>query len=193
MSNLTSPVIQQLEQLVDEVAQREGVTLYDLEFVGRGRQRVLRIFIDSDTGVSIDDCANVSRGLNVLLDAEDLIPDGAYELEISSPGLERQLRRVWHYEKAVGQIVRVKTNQEIPVPDEAPFRSPPKLKTLEGELIAANELELVLKKEELNWVIPMTIVHKANVVFVDPNPKHQKQKLNNKKQNKKLNKKKNKK
>lgn len=188
MSNLTSPVLQQLEQLADEVAQREGVTLYDLEFVGRGRQRVLRIFIDSDKGVSIDDCANVSRGLNVLLDADDLIPDGAYELEISSPGLERQLRRLWHYEKAVGQIIRVKTSQEIPVPEEAPFKSPPKLKTLEGELISANEAELVLKKEELNWVVPMTIVHKANIVFVDPNPKHKKQNMN-----KKLNKKKNKK
>lgn len=185
MSQLTSPMLQQLEQLATEVAQREGVTLYDLEFVGRGRQRVLRIFIDSDKGVSIDDCANVSRGLNVVLDAEDIIPDGAYELEISSPGLERQLRRLWHYEKAVGLIVRVKANQEIPVPSEAPFKSPPKLKTLEGELISVSESEIVVRKENLEWVVPMEMIHKTNVVFVDPNPKHQKQKLNGKKLNKK--------
>ena len=181
MSKLPSPILSQLENLAEEVARREGVQLYDLEFVGQGRQRILRIFIDSEKGVSIDDCANVSRGLNVLLDVEDLIPDGAYELEVSSPGLERKLTRTRHFESAIGKTVRVKTTEAVPLPKEAQFKSPPQIKTLEGELISVNEAELVLKKDEMNWDVPREIIHKATTVFVDTSSKHLKQKKKKKK------------
>ncbi|HRK06624.1 MAG TPA: ribosome maturation factor RimP [Pseudobdellovibrionaceae bacterium] len=97
-----------LMQLATEVAQREGCELYDLEILGGGGHRVVRITIDREPGVSIDDCANVSRGLNLILDVEDLIPGGAYQLEVSSPGIERALRTPRHYQRAVGSRVQVK-------------------------------------------------------------------------------------
>ncbi len=70
------------------------------------------MFIDKAGGVSIEDCANVSRGLNLRLDVEDVIPGGQYELEVSSPGLDRKLTQGWHFEKAVGKTVQVKYRAE---------------------------------------------------------------------------------
>jgi ribosome maturation factor RimP len=97
---------EKLKQLAASVSTREGVVLYDLEMSGA---RVLRVFIDrSDRPVSVDDCANVSRALNLLLDVDDLVPGGAYELEVSSPGLERKLSERWHFEGAMGKTVRIK-------------------------------------------------------------------------------------
>lgn len=155
-----------LKELVREVTDREGLKLYDLEFVGVGRQRTLRVFIDKQEGVSIDDCANVSRGVNLLLDVEDPIPGGAYELEVSSPGLERHLKELWHFQSAVGSRIRVTTSQPVPLPESLTFNKPPKIKTVEGELLEADDKMLVVKKDEKNWEIPRDIVHKAKVVFV---------------------------
>ncbi len=179
MSNLTTAVMDRLSQLAEEVALREGVKLYDMEFVGQGRQRTLRIFIDKVNGVSIDDCANVSRGLNLLLDADDLIAD-AYELEVSSPGLERRLKQVWHFQSALGKVVRIKTVSEVAIPPEAQFKSPPKIKTLEGELVSVSESDLVVNMQGMNWTVQMNNIHKANMVFVEANSPHGKQKLNKK-------------
>src|SRR5262245_53641529 len=75
--------MEQSRLFAEEVAVREGCRLYDMEL----RDRTLRAFIDrTPGGVSVDDCANVSRGLNLRLDVEDAIPGGRYELEVSSPG-----------------------------------------------------------------------------------------------------------
>lgn len=102
-----------VEKIADEVCRREGCSLYDLEFIGSGRGRVLRVFVDKDGGVGIEDCSNVSKGLNLLLDVEDTIPGGAYNLEVSTPGLDRHLRRPWHFEKAVGKKVWVRSRQPL--------------------------------------------------------------------------------
>ena len=96
-------MIQKIEILAGQVAEREGVRIYDLEFSGGTQGRVLRVFIDKEGGVSIEDCANVSRGLNLLLDVEDPIPGGKYSLEVSSPGMERILRKSWHFTGEIGR------------------------------------------------------------------------------------------
>lgn len=169
LSGENTSLIKEIEGLAVDVAKSEGLQLYDIEFVGRGRQRVLRVFIDKEGGgASIDDCANVSRGLNVVLDADDVIPGGAYDLEVSTPGLERKLSKTWHFDLAIGKTVQVRTNEFIPVPEGAQFKSPPRLKTIVGELISATDDEVVLKKDDLNWVINRNLLHKAKIVFVDP-------------------------
>lgn len=123
--------------MAEEVSNREGCYLYDIEFVGGQTGRVLRVTIDKagEGGVSIDDCSNVSRGLNLLLDVEDVIPGGAYSLEVSSPGLERALKEPRHYVMAVGRQVLVRTfqpllqfNPEIPELGKA--------KQVQGQLLA---------------------------------------------------------
>ncbi|NJL24448.1 MAG: ribosome maturation factor RimP [Calothrix sp. SM1_5_4] len=109
---LTTGQLEQIRLYAEEVASREGCMLYDLEFRD-GPGRTLRVFIDKEPGgVSIDDCVNVSRGLNLRLDVEDVIPGGRYELEVSSPGMDRRLTQPWHFQKAVGQTVQLKYKDE---------------------------------------------------------------------------------
>ncbi|HMN68940.1 MAG TPA: ribosome maturation factor, partial [Bdellovibrionales bacterium] len=86
---LTPSQLEQIRKFAQEVAIREGCLLYDLEY-REGPGRALVVYIDRDTagGVSITDCSNVSKGLNLRLDVEDAVPGGHYDLEVSSPGLD---------------------------------------------------------------------------------------------------------
>ena len=86
----------------------ERLELDDLELTGRGRGRVLRVTVDGE-GVDVDRLAELSRGLSRLLDDEPTLQN-AYQLEVSSPGLERKLRRPAHYHKSLGREVVVKTS-----------------------------------------------------------------------------------
>lgn len=100
------------EKLLLPVAQKNGVEIYDVEYVKEGADWYLRCFIDKEGGVSIDHCEAVSRELSDILDAEDFIED-AYILEVSSPGLGRQLKKDKHLEKSLLQEVDVKTYKPI--------------------------------------------------------------------------------
>ncbi len=98
-----------LEKLAGPVCDENGVYIYDAEYVKEGGSYYLRLYIDKDGGVDVDDCERVSVALNDLLDTElDFIKD-PYIFEVSSPGLDRRLRRDWHFEKAVGKNVDIKT------------------------------------------------------------------------------------
>ncbi|MBO4289778.1 MAG: ribosome maturation factor RimP [Lachnospiraceae bacterium] len=94
------------EILAPFLAERK-LDLFDVEFVKEGSERYLRAYIDKDGGVTIDDCETVSRFLSDELDKEDFIPE-AYILEVSSPGLGRQLKKDRHLEKSLGKDVDVK-------------------------------------------------------------------------------------
>lgn len=104
---LTTGQMQDLRRIAGDIAEREGCLLYDLEFA-EGPRRTLRVYIEKDSGgASLDDCVSVSHGLNLALDVEDLIPGSAYDLEVSTPGLERKLTQAWHFKKAIGESVRL--------------------------------------------------------------------------------------
>jgi ribosome maturation factor RimP len=149
-----------LKSLAEEVSAREGCQLYDLEFVTRGQGRTLRVFIeDPSKGVDIDQCANVSRGLSLLLDVEDLIPGGNYELEVSSPGLERTLREPWHFSAVVGSPIKVRTKESLTADKKA------KVKQVTGSLVAVAENEIVVDDQKKEWRIAFDNIHKANLVF----------------------------
>lgn len=96
-----------LEELAAPVCEEMGVYVYDCEYKKEGGSYYLRLFIDKDGGVTIDDCENVSRKVNDLLDEKDPIPE-AYIFEVSSPGMDRKLTRDWHFEKALGSEVDIK-------------------------------------------------------------------------------------
>jgi ribosome maturation factor RimP len=99
---------QVVERLVEEVVEREGLYLYDIVFRQSGPRWKLQVFVDRpEGGILLDDCAALSRQLSRELDLADPIPHG-YDLEVSSPGVERTLRRRAHWEAAVGTPVRVK-------------------------------------------------------------------------------------
>ena len=100
------------EQLLLPIAEKNGVRIYDVEYVKEGPDWYLRAYIDKDGGVSIDDCENVSRMLSDKLDEEDFISD-AYILEVSSPGLGRQLKKDRHLEGSIGQSVDIKLFEAV--------------------------------------------------------------------------------
>jgi ribosome maturation factor RimP len=101
-----------VERLVGQVVEREGLLLYDIVFRQSGPRWKLQVFVDRpEGGIQLDDCAAVSRQLSRELDLADPIPHG-YDLEVSSPGIERPLRRRSHWEAAVGFRVRLKWREE---------------------------------------------------------------------------------
>ena len=100
------------EKLLVPIAEANHVEIYDVEYVKEGSDWYLRCYIDKEEGVSIDDCEAVSRALSDELDREDFIED-AYILEVSSPGLGRQLKRDRHFEKSLTEEVIVKTYKPI--------------------------------------------------------------------------------
>ena len=94
------------EELITPILEELGFELYDVEFVKEGAEYYLRAYIDKDGGITIDDCVEVSRRMNDLLDAEPQIGgDEGYIFEVSSPGLGRVLKKDKHFEKAIGQDV----------------------------------------------------------------------------------------
>ncbi len=93
--------------LIKDTVASQNVRLWDVKFVKEGASYYLRIFIDSDEGINIDDCTNVSHAIDPIIDEADPI-DKSYYLEVCSPGLERELTRVEHFERFVGSSVKVK-------------------------------------------------------------------------------------
>jgi ribosome maturation factor RimP len=165
--------LQKIERLASEVAAREGVTIYDIEFSGGTQGRTLRVFIDKVGGVGIDDCSNVSRGLNLLLDVEDPIPGGKYNLEVSSPGLERPLKKTWHYEQQVGKKIWIKTAKAF----EAFGSQDKKLKfakQLTDTLVAIEGEAIRVQLGEEQILIPFDAIERAKTVFDFNEGKHEK-------------------
>ncbi len=95
------------EELLQPIAEKYSVDIYDVEYVKEGSDFYLRAYIDKPEGVNINDCENVSRALSDVLDEKDFIQD-AYILEVSSPGLGRTLKKDRHLEKSIGQDVGIK-------------------------------------------------------------------------------------
>ncbi|MFL5246475.1 MAG: Imm1 family immunity protein [Myxococcales bacterium] len=101
-------ILEKVRNIAAPLAAAEGLELVDVEFAGAGGHPTLRLYIDKVGGVSLDDCTHVSRALSAALDVEDPI-QGSYELEVSSPGLDRPLRTAEHFQRFAGENVRVKT------------------------------------------------------------------------------------
>jgi ribosome maturation factor RimP len=100
------------EALLAPIVEKMGIGIYDVEYVKEGSDYILRAFIEKDGGVNISDCETASRALSAALDEHDFIPT-AYILEVSSPGLTRQLTKDKHLEKSLGAEVEVKTYKPL--------------------------------------------------------------------------------
>ena len=99
-------MIARIEQIAEKVASSDGLEVVEVELKGSGRNQMLRIYIDKPQGVTHSDCEAVSLQLGDLLEAEELFP-GHYTLEVSSPGVERKLRKWQDFERFQGQRVKV--------------------------------------------------------------------------------------
>src|SRR5215467_326360 len=102
-----------IRAIAERVAESLGVEVVEIELRGGGKSRMLRIFIDKPTGVTHEDCANLSRDVGTILDVEDVVPGGSYLLEVSSPGLDRKLSRPTDFERFQGSRVKLMTRSPI--------------------------------------------------------------------------------
>ena len=108
MANLPDRIEKEIEKIVAS----EGMELVHIEYKKQGRGYLLRVDIDKEGGVNLDDCQLVSHQVSTYLDVDDVVP-GEYELQVSSPGLDRKFYRDSDYEKFKGRLVRVKTAKAI--------------------------------------------------------------------------------
>jgi ribosome maturation factor RimP len=108
MSNLPERVEQEIEKIVAS----EGLELVHIDYRRQGRGFLLRVDIDKEGGVTLDDCQGVSQQISTYLDVDDVVP-AEYELQVSSPGLDRKFYRDSDYQKFIGRLVRVKTSKAI--------------------------------------------------------------------------------
>ena len=100
-------ITDQVAQFAEPIVLEKGCTLWDVEYVREGSEYFLRLYIDKDGGVNIEDCENVSREISPMLDDLTFIKE-AYIFEVSSPGIDRALTRDWHFEKVMGEEIEIK-------------------------------------------------------------------------------------
>ena len=151
---------ERLWNVVEPYVAAEGIELDDLEVVGSGNGKIVRVTVDGSEPVGVDRIASLSRGIARLFDAQDPIP-GSYTLEVGSPGLERKLRRPEHFAKAVGRLAKVKV------------KGPEGFETLRGVIGSADATGFTIKTDDADdRRIELADVTSASTVFVwEKNPK----------------------
>lgn len=145
--------VDQLWGVIEPYLAAEGVELDDLDIVGKAPGVVVRLTVDAEDGVGVDQLASISRRVSRLLDEDDPV-DGSYTLEVSSPGLERKLRRPRHFQKSIGRDVKVKSRNDSGGSD-----------TVRGVLAAADEQEFVVEVDGEKRGIAYGDVVTARTVF----------------------------
>lgn len=154
MSELKKQIEERAWEVVEPPLEKMGYELVDIEFSKEGRRSFLRIFIDKKGGVTLDDCVNVTKFISPLLEVEnveDLIP-GSYNLEVSSPGLFRELKRERDYERSIGKRVKIVTGEKIENSN-----------TFVGILERNEEEYFILNVKGKELEIPKSIVVKINL------------------------------
>jgi len=106
-------ITDKIQAIAERVAADRGLEIVDVQLLGGGAHRMLRIFIDKPEGVSHADCEYISHNVGTILDVEDVIPGGRYTLEVSSPGVERKLARPREFERFVGRKVKVTLREPV--------------------------------------------------------------------------------
>ena len=143
--------------LAEPVLRENGLTLYDVEYVKEAGSYVLRLYLEKDTGVTIDDCVTVSRALSDLLDKEDFIPD-AYTLEVQSLGLGRALKKDKDFRRNLGETVEIrlykpleKGIRELTGTLKAYDQKTVTIETEDGESLTIEKKNLSLIREYVDW------------------------------------------
>lgn len=154
-TNARNTVLDQVREIADRVGASKGIEIVDIELLGGGKGRVLRIFIDKPEGVTHADCETISQNVGTILDVEDVIPGAGYSLEVSSPGVERKLTRPRDFERFTGQKIKVVLRE--PVENQRRW---------EGVLKSfANGVISLETSNGKNLEFPLDRVEKANLKF----------------------------
>ncbi|WP_027414642.1 ribosome maturation factor RimP [Aneurinibacillus terranovensis] len=151
---MSKNVIAITEQLVVPILQQDHLELVEIEYVKEGSNWFLRVYIDKEGGVDIEDCGRVSEQLSKKLDEADPIP-GAYFLEVSSPGAERPLKKDADFTRAVGKHVHITTYEPVGG-----------AKVFEGELVSYDGKQLEVKEIKTTALIPVEKIATARLAVV---------------------------
>jgi len=141
-----------LWELFEPIVSGMGYDLIEIEHFPNPKHGVLRLYIDKEGGVNVDDCSSVSRQVSAFIDVEDPI-SGQFNLEVSSPGSDRPLRRLKDFQRFVGSLVKLKT--AMPLEGQRNFK---------GRLLEASEETVVIETDTEELGIPMGVIEKARIV-----------------------------
>lgn len=144
-------IVQLVEGWVEDIVQGSELELVEVEYVKEASGWVLRVFLDKPTGIDLEDCRKVSEALDQKLDEEDPIP-GAYSLEVSSPGLERPLKKLQDYDRFTGRTVEIRT-----------YKGLYGRKRFNGVLQGLRDEIVLLEWEGEIIEIPLELIAKANL------------------------------
>ena len=142
----------ELLALLEPTVEGLGYELTDLEAKLAGGSGVVRVYIDKPGGVDLTDCEQVSLAVSALLDVDDPIP-GNYDLEVSSPGLNRKLTKLTHFQRFMGEIIKVQ--MRFPIEGRKRFR---------GKLLSANEEIIEVEVDGKPYTLPLATIDTARLV-----------------------------
>jgi ribosome maturation factor RimP len=142
----------ELKELLEPGIERLGYEVSDLEVQLSGKSGVVRIFIDHPDGISLDDCEKVSQAVSALLDVEDPLP-AHYNLEVSSPGLDRKLTKVEHFQRFKGETLKVQLR--FAIAGRKRFR---------GRLLSSNDENIVVEVDGEPHTLPLATIDTARLV-----------------------------
>jgi len=142
-----------LTEMLRPAVEEVGKELLGIEYISAGNNSVLRLFIDHENGIDVDDCAEVSRQVGAILDVEDPI-SSEFNLEVSSPGLDRPLFDKAHYEAVIGETIEVKLS--------IPFNGRRKFK---GNLVAIENDTLIVTVDGEDYELVLGNIVKAHLVY----------------------------
>ena len=143
---------QQLEALLAPSVEALGLRVWGIEYLSQGKRSLLRIYIDGDDGVTVEDCERVSKQTSDVLDVENILAS-SYTLEVSSPGLDRLLFKAEQYAQSIGETVDVRLNY--------PFEG---RRRFVGALTGLENDEVVVLVEDSEYLIPLSNVQRARIV-----------------------------
>lgn len=185
--NQIENIHEKIQRLAEAAAEQAGCLIYDLELSGSGKGRTLRVYIDKKEGtVVVDDCSRVSNALSEALDLDDLVGGGSYHLEVSSPGVERELKKPWHFATAIGKKINLKINAPLGQfleNQKEIHKAKNEAKSFSCRLLGANQDSITIalddgveklktnksNNENFNTInLPIQIIEKAKVVFEMP-------------------------
>src|ERR1051325_1090468 len=144
-----------VEEEIEKIVSSEGLELVHIEYRKQGRGWLLRVDIDKEGGVTLADCEGISHQVSAFLDVEDVIP-AEYELQVSSPGLDRKFYKQSDYQKFLGRLVRVQTSKPIRGLHVIVGR----LKEFNGDTIVVSDPQV---KKDPDYSIPLDVVKETRL------------------------------
>jgi ribosome maturation factor RimP len=140
-----------IQQIIEPVVLALGFELWGIEYLGQGRHSLLRVYIDKENGINIDDCAEASRQISSILDVEDPI-SSEYTLEVSSPGMDRILFNIDQFRAYAGSLVKIKLSEN--------FEG---RRNFSGIIKNIIDNEVVLLSGEDEYAFPYELIERANI------------------------------